>query len=122
MRIAQAMDRPLPEPPRIRHCDVNYTYVFNRVKKNAGKMARTLPPSAFEGPASQGMIEASDNLGGIRIDRVAEANEDFNCRGILSSFEHADVFAGDAGSRRDFLLGEAGFQTHCTQFGVEHTH
>ena len=75
------------------------------------------------------MIQAADNLGGIRIDcvaygregRNAEANENFDCRGILSSFEHTDVFAGNAGSRRHFLLGKASFQAHRTQFGAKHT-
>ena len=67
------------------------------------------------------MIQAADNLGGIRIDCVAEANENFDCRGILSSFEHTDVFAGNAGSRRHFLLGKASFQAHRTQFGAKHT-
>jgi hypothetical protein len=55
------------------------------------------------------MVKAGNDLGGISIDGMTKQNEDLNGRRILSGFQHADVFAGDASGGGNFLLGETGF-------------
>jgi len=66
------------------------------------------------------VIEAGDDFRRIRVHGMAQANENVYGWCVFAGFQHTDVLAGNTGAGRNFLLGEAGFQSKFAQLFSEH--